>query len=153
MNDLFQCAHSRIVRTIDANVNRAMEGLRVVEEIIRMVLEEKAIFREIKFLRHEIHNILSESPLSYDELIESRNVATDVGRMKHDEDEVKQQEMKGIFDANMRRIQEALRVLEEFFKLFDIPTSLRFKEIRFRTYSLQEDLLKVFRERKDEKKS
>ena len=127
--------------------------MRVVEEIIRMVLEEKAIFREIKFLRHEIHNIIAESPLSYDELIESRSAATDVGRKKHEEDEVMQKELKGVFDANIRRTQEAMRVLEEFFKLFDIPTSLRFKELRFRTYSLQEDLLNVFRERKNEKKS
>jgi thiamine-phosphate pyrophosphorylase len=130
-----------------------MEGLRVVEEIARMVLEKKTLFHEIKSLRHEIHNTILESPVTYDELIAARNSSTDVGRKKHKEETVLQTELKGVFDANVRRIQEALRVLEEFFKLVDIQTSLKFKEIRFRAYELQEKLLTHLKGRKDERKS
>jgi thiamine-phosphate pyrophosphorylase len=139
-----------VMRTIDANVNRAMEGLRVVEEVARMVLEEPAMFGKMKSLRHDIHVTILDSPVTTDELVRSRRASTDVGRAVQREDEAMKKDIHDILGANFRRLQEALRVLEEFFKLLDIPTSLRFREIRFGVYILQEELFRMLHAREDE---
>ena len=44
-------AHLRI---LDAALNRAGEGLRVVEDYVRFVLDDPFLTRQIKTLRHEL---------------------------------------------------------------------------------------------------
>ena len=44
----------KIKRIIDANVNRAVEGLRILEEIARFILEDKETTNELKNLRFKI---------------------------------------------------------------------------------------------------
>ncbi|MGD9393935.1 MAG: thiamine phosphate synthase, partial [Dehalococcoidia bacterium] len=41
-------------RIIDANLNRAGEGLHLLEEIARMVLNDAALTQQLKAIRHEI---------------------------------------------------------------------------------------------------
>ena len=43
-----------ICRILDANLNRAQEGLRVCEEYVRFALEDPVLSQELKNLRHRL---------------------------------------------------------------------------------------------------
>lgn len=96
-------------RIIDANINRATEALRVIEEISRFVLDNEGMTTELKNLRHEL--ITAINPY-YESLIQSRNTQDDVGT------EIKnpssRKNLMDIHKANFKRLQQALRVLTEF---------------------------------------
>lgn len=49
------------MRIIDVNINRATEGLRVVEELCRFVLEDQKLTLSIKKLRVSYPGSLSQS--------------------------------------------------------------------------------------------
>ena len=59
-------------RIIDANTNRAAEGMRVLEDIARFILEQPTTCEQIKTHRHSIRRI---SPDCFFE----RNTSGDVG--------------------------------------------------------------------------
>ena len=46
----------QILRIIDANLNRTAEGLRVLEDIARFVLDDAALSRQLKIMR-QLKNI------------------------------------------------------------------------------------------------
>ena len=49
---------------------------------------------------------------------------------------------RDIFEANIERVKESLRVLEEFFKLVDLKRSASFKDLRFKIYDIEKMALK-----------
>lgn len=120
--------NSKILRIIDANTNRAVEGLRVVEEIVRFVLEDTKLTIEIKKLRRELRRASN---------FQGRDALGDVGRKVYTATEGKRENLADIFSANMKRAQEAVRCLEEFSKLFNPKYGKRFKQIRFQLYELE----------------
>lgn len=130
-----------ILRVIDVNLNRAREGLRVCEEVTRFVLNSKPLTAEVKKIRHRIQNIGDSFPKEWKGLIASRDSASDVGRTPSGLG-MKRRGPADIFAANMRRAEEAARVLEEFLKLFDRSLSNRFKRIRFDLYEIERKTLK-----------
>jgi len=117
-----------IYRIIDVNLNRATEGLRVVEEICRFVLEDKKLTLEVKKLRG---NLRMGRKLSI------RHALSDVGRGLYPEKEGKRRGIEDIFRANIKRAQEAVRCLEEFSKLIGPAPGRKFKQIRFKLYDLE----------------
>ena len=62
-------------RIIDANLNRATEALRVLEEIARFKFDDKKMSEELKNLRHKI---CLEFDDRYNQLLKSRNTQEDV---------------------------------------------------------------------------
>ena len=46
-----------------------------------------------------------------------------------------------IFGANIERVKESLRVLEEFFKLIDKKDSAKFTKLRFKVYEIEKKAL------------
>jgi thiamine-phosphate pyrophosphorylase len=128
-------------RIIDANLNRTGEGLRVIEEIARMLLNNRDISSRLKTLRHEL---VRTSPAFQKHLIESRNATTDVGRDTEVTGEEKVKDIESILVANSRRAQESLRVLEEMAKVTGVIADLdtdRLKQARFELYSLEQEIL------------
>jgi len=130
-----------VLRVIDVNFNRAREGLRVCEEVTRFVLNSKTLTADVKKVRHRIRNIGDSFPKEWKGMIASRDSASDVGRAPSGV-EMKRRGPADIFAANMRRAEEAARVLEEFLKLFDGRLSNRFKRIRFDLYEIERKALK-----------
>ena len=123
-----------IYRIIDANTNRCAEGLRVVEEIARFELEERKLVEELKEIRHSVRRVV----LSFGKgFINFRNIEGDVGKDFSTQSELKRSKLSDIAKANFSRVEEALRVIEEFSKLIDKEASVRFKEFRFRLYRLE----------------
>ena len=125
-----------VLRIIDVNMNRALEGLRVVEEICRFILENKQLTLSIKKIRGELSRIARMS----EKLIEARGAEKDVGRKLYTKREGKRGGISDIFHSNMKRAEEAVRVLEEFSKLLDPKMGQKFKAVRFKLYSLEKKI-------------
>ncbi|MDD5731243.1 MAG: thiamine-phosphate pyrophosphorylase [Candidatus Omnitrophica bacterium] len=125
-----------IDRIIDANLNRLKEGLRVLEEICRFIIDSRELTLQFKKTRHKI-NAIAGRLNAQTELIEERASLEDVGRLMHHKKELERKNCQDIFFANSTRVKESLRVLEEFSKLKDIRIALEFKKIRYGIYELE----------------
>lgn len=129
----------KIYRILDANLNRSSEGLRVVEDLVRFVLEDERLSKELKELRHKIREEVKSLLPDYLELLKSRDSEKDVGKGSSFIEE-ERQDFKQVLAANMRRTEESLRVLEEFAKVINSQVGRIFKEIRFKVYSLEKEI-------------
>ena len=123
-----------LFRILDANSNRCAEGLRVAEEIARLGMNDKVLAGEIKSLRHEVR--FSVGAL-LDDSIKYRDSEGDVGRTISSETEMTRSSFSNILRANFLRVEEGLRVLEEFSKLISTEAGMKFKNLRFRVYNLE----------------
>ncbi|MFC1546598.1 thiamine-phosphate pyrophosphorylase [bacterium] len=119
-----------IYRTIDVNANRVKEGLRVIEEYFRFFEENNGVMLDIREMRHRINSILKNV---YSKLLESRRIDTDYGK---DIKEGNRDSISDTITANCKRVQEGLRVLEEFSKILGKEIFSEFKDMRFRMYNL-----------------
>lgn len=132
-------AHSReTLRIIDANLNRAAEGLRVLEDIARLGLDDASLSERLKMLRHQLTNT---SPDLQQALISARAADADVGRDTQVSGEPKERDLAAAVFANSRRAQESLRVLEEMARLPGELSTDRFRQTRFSIYTLEQELL------------
>ena len=75
-------------------------------------------------------------------LLEGRDSATDTGKSIY-VNELNRKDVRDIFFANIQRVKESLRVLEEFSKLFSIKTAVSFKEIRYQVYELEKKIAQL----------
>lgn len=113
------------------NINRAVEGLRVIEEIVRFVLEDKELTGQLKVIRRKLRQILENVPFH------QRMALKDVGRKLYTSGEARRETVQDVFSANAKRVQEAVRVLEEFSKLIRPEFGRGLKDIRFQLYELE----------------
>lgn len=128
-----------ILRILDANLNRSREGLRVCEEIARFIWQDKALTEEFKDLRHQIFRDIKKLPVPPDFLLACRNSSADIGR-----DILNQSRRKNyqdVFCANIQRVKESLRVLEEFSAIFSPALSRAFSRMRFRVYEIEKKVI------------
>ena len=129
-----------IYRIIDANLNRAREGIRVAEEVARLYFDNAKLSTQFKSLRHQLTRVAKNS---FDEkkLLSFRDSQEDVGRDSMGTLEKKRADLESIVQANLRRSQEATRVLEEFGKLINPASAPSFKKISFRLYTFEQELM------------
>lgn len=125
-----------IDRIIDANINRLKEGLRVCEEIARFVLNSHKLTTEFKKIRHQIHSLVNQFPYSLTDLLKVRESKKDFGRDIYIK-ELERKNLKDIFFANIQRIKESIRVLEEFTKIINKNLAVKFKKIRYDIYEIE----------------
>ena len=74
-------------------------------------------------------------------MLKEREVASDVGR-KNFRHELSRTNLRDIFWANIQRVKESLRVLEEFSKLENTKAALRFKQLRYKVYEIEKKSFK-----------
>lgn len=130
-----------IWRAVDANINRASEGLRLLEDITRFSLNNADLCRGLRAIRHYLAKVAA--PLQK-ELISARDAAGDIGREAEFEEEPRRQDLAALVRSNSRRVQEALRTLEELGKLPGMEAALdwaKLKEFRFTTYDIEKELI------------
>jgi hypothetical protein len=137
-----------IYRIIDANLNRAREGIRVPEEVARLYFNDARLSSQFKSIRHQLTRVAKNS---FDEkkLLSFRDSQEDVGKDSMRGLEKKRADLESILQANLRRAQEATRVLEEFGKLVVVrqahhakeESAQSFKKIRFRLYTLEQKIM------------
>jgi thiamine-phosphate pyrophosphorylase len=124
-----------ISRILDANLDRAREGLRIIEEWCRFGLNHGVFTNDCKEMRMELAKW--HSP----QLRMARNTPDDVGTaLSHPQEEVRES-LEGLLQANLCRVQEALRVLEEYGKLYHPQMGSSFKQMRYRVYTLESNLM------------
>ncbi|MFC2020966.1 thiamine phosphate synthase [Chloroflexota bacterium] len=136
-----QSNQNQILRIMDANFNRIGEGLRLLEEIARLLLDDTDLTQQLKTMRHEL--IRGDASFQQ-QLLQSRNAAGDVGADMEVAGEEKRKEIPILVVANARRVQESLRTLEELAKLPDTPAELdseKFKQARFNLYTIEQELM------------
>ena len=129
-------------RIIDANLNRCKEGLRVCEDIARFHLKSKPTTQKIAALRHRIASIVNTCPCDKRLLYRFRDTDNDPGKRSFLGPQ--RRSFKDIFMANAQRVKEALRVLEEFFKLIDTKASKQVQKLRFDFYALEKKTIERF---------
>lgn len=136
-----------MLRLIDANLNRMSEGLRTLEDVARFLLDDATLTAKLKSLRHGL--AVEDASLKRN-LLSARDSADDVGAFAEADSEAQRQDLPNIVTANARRVEESLRVLEEFAKLPEIMLeSARFKQARFALYEIERELTaKILRRQK-----
>ncbi len=129
----------RVYRVLDVNLNRLREGLRVVEEYCRLVCDDDQAL-QVKVLRHDIRSLLDEQLNTA--CLASRQAETDVGRRTYTATEAAREDWPALLQANLKRAQEAARVIEECAKMVDHSELSRgIKDLRFTLYELEQSLL------------
>lgn len=123
-----------LARLQDANGNRACEGVRVLEDIARFLLDDGAIAERAKLLRHELRRLVPAAAPA------GRDAGEDAGVAIANPDAARTRLVE-LVRANAARVQEAVRVLEEAARLADVPRAAALEACRFRAYQLESALL------------
>ncbi len=147
-----------VLRVLDACLNRAREGLRVLEDCARFVLNDAISTEQLKSLRHElvaIERLLPARPtteatndattsdalsIPSNSPLLARDTINDVGTVLTHSNERSRGSVPELVTANCRRVQESLRSLEEFGKLVSIAFSEQAKQLRYRVYVAEQAL-------------
>lgn len=145
MRDRRMSGTNSIYRILDANANRAREGLRTVEEYLRLVRNDSDLTSRLKQLRHDITEAISGMHIE-EQLIQARESDLDVGATTPQGSEAERMSPAHIVTASLRRSQEALRVLEEYSKLVSCEAAGAFKRIRFATYTIEKQIQPCLRD-------
>ncbi|HEY9696189.1 MAG TPA: thiamine phosphate synthase [Trichocoleus sp.] len=127
-------AQSAIYRILDANLDRAREGLRTIEEWCRFGLNHSQFTEECKQLRQQIAQWHSEA------IRIARDTSNDLGTALTHSQEEQRSNIAHLLRANFCRTQEALRVLEEYGKIESSEMGAAFKQMRYRVYELETNL-------------
>jgi len=135
----------RTFQIIDANLDRAREGLRVLEDWARFGLGKEKYVERIKNFRQ----ILGKNHLEVYK--QSRNHIEDKCKGLTHQEQINRKTPEQIISSNSGRVQEALRVIEEFSRLYNHELSKIASEIRYEIYSIEIDLLSLSKSRKWEK--
>jgi thiamine-phosphate pyrophosphorylase len=133
---------------IDANLNRSSEGLRVLEDVARFVLNDAELSQQLRVLRHDLASEVKSLSMRF---LSNRDSEHDVGRLhskdKDKELNVETTSLQGLADlvtANAKRVEQSLRVMEELAKLPELSSLLNpagFERTRFAIYTLERDLI------------
>jgi thiamine-phosphate pyrophosphorylase len=122
-------------RVLDAGANRAREALRVVEDYCRFVHDDAFLSGELKRLRHDLTAALAA--LAPGLLLEARETLRDVGTGLSTAGEQQRFSLAAVAQANFKRLQEALRSLEEVGKLRGPDLGQSLEQLRYRAYTLE----------------
>jgi thiamine-phosphate pyrophosphorylase len=128
------------LRIIDANANRAREGLRVIEDIARFGLDDAVLSEDLKTLRHDLRDALDGLGIDKGSLLASRDVESDVGASIKTPSEMKRIGLRDVALAAASRLTEALRSIEESAKALRRDAD-PFERLRYRAYDLEKRLV------------
>jgi thiamine-phosphate pyrophosphorylase len=129
---------SEYLRIVDVDLNRIGEGLRFLEDLARLILNDVGLTSRLKTMRHDI---LESTPSLNRQLLQARNAKGDVGIDLEDTAGTKR-ELPTMIVANSRRVQESLRTIEELAKMPDAGLDPeKFKQARFDLYTIERDLM------------
>ncbi len=129
-------------RTVDANINRVSEGLRVAEDILRFEFDDRDISKQLKLFRHFIREDFAPRFYEIAPTTRERDSLNDVGK-EYSKSESNRKSINDVLKANIYRVCEGLRVLEELSKLEDtlLPLVPKLKSIRYEIYEIEKTIL------------
>ena len=123
------------IRILDASLNRASEGLRVVEDYVRFVLDDAHLTEQFKLLRHEL--AAAGAALPSPERHAARDTEQDVGTTIKTASETRRADAWDVCVASFERVKQSLRSLEEFGKVAKPQAADVFESLRYRLYTLE----------------
>ncbi len=150
------------LRIVDVNLNRSVEGLRVLEDVARFVLNDATLSQQLRSTRHSLAEVGESLGII---LLEERDSEHDVGRenviarppsviaspppviasrRRSNLNRQSYPDLASLVGANANRVEESLRVLEELAKLDELSSKLdatRFEKVRFRLYSVEKEMV------------
>lgn len=130
-----------IYRNLDASLNRASEGLRVLMDLARFGLDAEPYSESLKSIRHELIQLLGRGD-SAARLVSARDSQGDVSRPSTDSSlPPAYRDSMDLSEANFRRVEEALRSIEETLRLVDPEKARSTEFLRYRLYDIQKELL------------
>ena len=125
----------RIAQIIDANLDRGREGLRVLEDWARFGLGRDDLVIELKNFRQ----LLGKYHLKIYK--DSRNHIKDTSIGLSHSEQFNRKSINNLICANSARVQEAMRVIEEFTRHDNKELSSLAAKIRYEIYSFEIKLL------------
>src|SRR5687767_12207796 len=130
------------LRILDANLNRAREALRVVEDYARFHLDDAELCGELKRIRHDLAGATAAWA---GEAILHRNTPGDVGTGNKTDSEVAREDVAAVITAAAKRLGEALRTIEEFLKTESAAEAARVELLRYHFYDVEMRIARTLR--------
>jgi thiamine-phosphate pyrophosphorylase len=124
-----------VYRILDANLDRAREGLRILEDWCRFGLNRADLTDAFKDLRQSL------AQWHTPDLRQARDTPGDPGITLTHPQEATRTDLSHVLRANFCRVEEALRVLEEYSKLDRPAMAAACKAMRYRVYTLDSEVL------------
>ena len=125
-------------RITDANFNRAREGMRVVEDVLRFFYRDEEKYVKMRSYRH----LLSRSMMKYYAgMVGERNSGEDPGAVIKEKG--RRKNLEQVMKFNLFRVEEALRVLEEVLKMRGERTARKIKGLRYKIYEFEKEILSL----------
>ncbi len=128
-------ADQALLRILDANLDRAREGMRVIEEWCRFGLNDQAMTAQVKHLRQSVGRWHSA------DIRAARDTPGDLGTALTHPQETTRSSLADVLQVNLARSQEALRVLEEYGKLYSPEMAADCKQMRYQLYTLDSQIM------------
>jgi thiamine-phosphate pyrophosphorylase len=126
---------TQIYRVLDASLNRAGEGLRVVEDYVRFVLDDPFLTEQVKTLRHDFTSLAAAMPAV--DRHAARDTTRDVGTIISIESEAARGDANEVCVASLKRTEQSFRSIEEYGKLIDASVGRQAEALRYRLYTLE----------------
>ncbi len=127
-----------LARLLDANVNRACEGLRTLEDLARFLLDDGDLARRAKDARHAVRNAAAATGAR--RLVAWRDTPGDVGTTISAAGEGDRADSEALALAAGNRATEALRACEEAAKVLGLDAAA-FERSRYEAYDIQQRLV------------
>lgn len=124
-----------VLRILDANLDRAREGLRTLEDWCRFGLNHHELTEKLKDLRQTLAKWHTA------DLRTARDTPKDIGTsITHPQERIRSN-VTQVLQANFCRVEEALRSLEEFGKITRPDMADACKQLRYQVYALESMVL------------
>jgi thiamine-phosphate pyrophosphorylase len=127
-----------VLRILDASLNRASEGLRVIEDYARFVLDDPFLTQTTKTLRHDI--TAASTAITSADRRAARETQRDVGTQISTAAESERLDAWEVCAASLKRAEQSLRSLEEYGKIVSPEFAGKCESLRYRLYTLEKTL-------------
>jgi thiamine-phosphate pyrophosphorylase len=124
-----------VIRVLDASLNRAAEGLRVVEDYARLVLDDPFLTGQAKALRHDLAT--AAAAIASADRHAARDTLADVGTIISTAEESQRGDAWDVCAASLKRTAQSFRSLEEYGKLVSADFAGQCESLRYRLYTLE----------------
>ena len=122
-------------RAFDAVGNRAVEAIRVLEDVVRFMLDDRGLAAEAKQLRHDLAGLLDR--VGRPRGVLARDVAGDVGTDLSSRDPLGRRSAGDLVAANAARGGQAIRSLAEISAVVAPELANAFDPMRYRLCVLE----------------
>jgi len=109
--------------------------------MLRFIMGDEKLTMQLKDIRHCITSVLKSLGIKEQDLIDSRSTGEDAGK-KSSVDEINKNDIRQVLSANLQRVKESIRVLEEVSKIINKDKSQKFKDLRYKIYDIEKAIFK-----------